>query len=94
MAPEARREVEHKLVEKYYAELTGGKYENGPTSSNYTWEMCWREYIHGGAERWVWLLAFLATLCPDKMTQYFHDQLLAFMLDHNITAENVGMPRV
>ena len=94
MAPDDRRAIEHKIVEAYYAELTSGKYENGPKDSEFTYEICWNQYIHGGAERWIWLLVFLATICPDNMNQYFHDQLLAFINDHGITEENIGMPRV
>ena len=26
--------------------------------------------------RWMWMLPVLATMCPPKMTQYFHDQVL------------------
>jgi hypothetical protein len=44
--------------------------------------------------RWIWLLAIIAQYCPDKMTQFFHDQVLAFAVDHDITTEMIGMPRV
>jgi len=61
---------------------------------SYTWEECWDEYIAGGCERWVWLLALISGMCPDALTQYFHDQLAAFMTDHKVSAESIGMPRV
>ena len=35
----------------------------------------------------------LATGCPPKMTQYFHDQLLAFLKAHKLTPETMPMPR-
>ena len=58
-----------------------------------SWEQCWREYVSGGVERWVWLLALLASMCPPAMTQYFQDQLAAFVRDHGVGPESIGMPR-
>lgn len=97
-APAERRLHEDALVREYYACLTGaGKYSEDASkkvdAATYSWEECWHDYIHGGIERWVWLFAYLTGLCPDNMNQYFHDQLDAFMKDHNITAENIGLPR-
>ncbi len=102
--PELRREIEEQLVREYYAVLTGvdvahwaGAAEadrHFVDGSVYTWEMCWRDYVQGGSERWVWLFAYLTGLCPDNMNQYFHDQVGAFMRDHGVSAENIGMPRV
>lgn len=89
MEPSVRRSCERELVETYYKELIVGD-----QVADYSFEECWSDYRHGGLERWVWLLALLSTMCPDSMNQYFQDQVAAFMLDHNITPENIGMPRV
>lgn len=62
--------------------------------TNYSWEQCWKDYVYDGAEHWIWMLALLTDLCPDIMVQYFQDQLSAFLIDHHITPDNIGMPRV
>ena len=101
-APEERRANEKMLVEHYYEVLfaaipsdsASASASGSERSSTLTWELCWREYVHGGVERWVWLLALIAGTCPDVLTQYFHNQVEAFALDHEITVENIGMPRV
>ena len=91
MLPELRRECENRLVLDYYSHLTDGTLLH---PCDYSLEQCWEDYKHGGAERWVWLLLLLATMCPDSMVQYFHDQLRDFIVDHHIDENNVGMPRV
>lgn len=88
-SPESRREMENVSLRTYYTELL----LCGVKESEYSWEMCQSDYARGGFERWVWLLSILTALCPPKMVQYFHDQCYAFMVDHNITPENVGQPR-
>lgn len=50
--------------------------------------------MNGGAGRWFWFLPILASMCPPKMTQYFHDQVLAFVRYHNIEPGTCPMPRV
>lgn len=103
MSPALRKQEERGLVEDYYATLTATCHE--PTEDAieekrreklraYSFEQCWRDYVSGGCGRWVWLLCLLSALCPAPMTQYFQDQLAAFMKDHNVTPENIGMPRV
>ena len=91
MAPAARRQGERARVEAYHAALARASARAG---AEYSAEDAWRDYVWGGAERWVWLLALLAGLCPPPAVQYFHDQLLAFCEDHGVTPEAVGMPRV
>ena len=66
----------------------------GVNRDEYTYADCYRDYVEGGVGRWVWLLALLAEFCPDNVTQYFHDQLLDFMIDHAVDANNIVMPRV
>ncbi|KAI9224609.1 kinase-like domain-containing protein [Blastocladiella britannica] len=90
MSPLDRRAAEQKLVRGYYDAVING----GVDPVTFPWSECWREYGLGGTERWVWLLSLLTTMCPANMVQFFHDQVLAFMVDHGISAENIGMPRV
>lgn len=87
MSPSVRRQHEQALVQAYWAGVGG--------EERMPWETCWAEYKHGGAERWVWLLAVLTQWgAPADAVQYWADQLSAFMCDHGITADNIGMPRV
>ena len=88
MAPVARRECEHRLLETYHAELVS------QGVSDYTFETCWSDYVAGGVGRWVWLLCVIVQMAPAPMCKYFGDQLLAFMLDHDVTKSNIVMPRV
>ena len=89
VSSEARRICELKLLREYYEALN-----ETIKSDKFSWEDCKRDYSHGGAERWIWLLPLLAEMCPDKMVQFFHDQLQHFLEDHNLNASNIGMPRV
>ncbi len=90
MYPSERRVWEAELVDGYYAALK----QKGVDGASYSRDQCFRDYISGGIGRWVWLLALLSGMCPDDWVQFFHDQVLAFILDHNITPENIVMPRV
>lgn len=92
VSSEARRICELKLLREYYDNILA--LNDAITNDNFSWEDCKRDFSHGGAERWIWLLPLLAEMCPDKMVQFFHDQLLGFLEDHNINPNNVGMPRV
>lgn len=95
MDPELRRQEEKGLLEAYYHSLTEDNDGNGKfTKEDYSFEQCWSDYVTGGAGRWIWFVAYLSAMCPDKMTQYFHDQTATFLKDHGITPSNVGMPRV
>lgn len=102
-----RQQHEEALLRDYYEHLTGSAGTGaeagagaGATSGSavsaerYSFEQCRRDYIAGGVGRWVWLLGLLANMCPDAMVQFFHDQVLHFMLDHGVTPENIEMPRV
>ncbi|CAK9012243.1 Uncharacterized protein SCF082_LOCUS11433, partial [Durusdinium trenchii] len=90
MDPTLRAEVERSIVEEYYHELLRC---NPKIAEDFTLEQCWQEYILGGAGKWIWFMPLLATSCPPKMTQCFHDQLLAFLRTHALTPEKVPMPR-
>jgi hypothetical protein len=86
-----REGCERALLRRYWDEL---KEKGGEKLSNYTFENCNKDYIDGGIGRWVWLLSLLTSICPDNITQYFHDQVLHFINTHEITPENIVMPRV
>lgn len=97
--PSDRKECEMDLLREYYASLTAtatiSSAESGGVSPDaYSWDECLSDYVQGGACRWVWLFAFLTSICPPPVTQYFHDQLASFLDDHGVTPENIGMPRV
>lgn len=92
MAPADRRRMEEPLLIAYYEELTRGAVSID--AADYSFDECKRDFISGGTERWVWMLALLTGMCPDPMVQYFQDQLAVFMQDHNVTPESIGMPRV
>ena len=62
-------------------------------NEEYSWENCKEEYISGGSEKWIWLMGLLST-GPDPIVQYFQDQLSSFLMDHNVTPDTIGMPRV
>lgn len=88
MEPSARRECEHRVVREYYDELVAAGVEN------YSFEECWREYQVGGTERWLWFLCYFAgTDAMFEWTRFFHDQVLAFMQDHKLSAADITQVR-
>ena len=78
-------------IDGYYEKLCSLNVEVAATMTK---KQCREEYVAGGLGRWLWFLPVLNSMCPPKMTQYFHDQVLAFLNDHGITPANVPMPRV
>lgn len=93
MSAADRRSVEDEALRAYYSALclsAGGALD----AAAYTLGACREEYVAGGVARWVWLLAYIASCCPETMTQYFHDQLLAFAVDNGVTPDSVEMPRI
>jgi hypothetical protein len=87
VSPEKRRQCEKPLLELYYNELIA----NGVSKDEFSYEECYKEYAHGGPERWIWLVTFLKL--SDEVHDYFNSQILEFCKDHNITPETVGQPR-
>ena len=90
MDPAERRESEEELVKAYFEEL------KRCGVSNVDWEYCWNEYKFGGLERWLWFMIYFAGQPPESLpgwAQFFHNQISAFMKDHQITADDVGQPR-
>ncbi len=90
-SPQTREKIWREAVEGYYARLLA---LNPSVADSMTLDGCVAEYVSGGAGRWFWFLPILAAMCPPKMTQFFHDQVLAFVQYHNITPETSPMPRV
>jgi len=88
MNPVIRKECEQRLVRTYFETI------QSLGVLDYSWDSCWRDYVTGGAGRWVWFVPVLASMCPEPMVQYFNDQTLAFLRDHGVTAANVAAPRV
>eukprot|EP01040_Poterioochromonas_malhamensis_P016339 gene16339-18523_t len=98
VTPDVRREIEDEVIGLYYRTLTSNEDVGGVgkyvSAEEYSFEQCKEEYIYGGFERWVWFLAALPAFCPEPMIEYWHNQMVAFMRDHHITPQKVGMPRV
>ncbi|KAF9281155.1 hypothetical protein BGZ68_006818 [Mortierella alpina] len=48
---------------------------------DYPFETCWKAFLRGGVEKWLWTFAILCNYpgVPASLVQYFHDQLLAFI---------------
>jgi hypothetical protein len=92
--PPLRRRIEERLVRTYYQELLSFGDVKVLNEHTYTWEQCWAEYKVAGLERHIWLMGGVTAIYPDPPVQFFHDQMVAFMEDHNITPANIGMPRV
>ena len=88
MNPVARKECEERLVRLYFNTL------QSLGVADYTWESCWRDYVAGGAGRFLWFVPVLAEMCPEPMVEYFNAQTLAFCRDHGISASNAVAPRV
>ncbi|CAO3573420.1 unnamed protein product [Mortierella alpina] len=50
-------------------------------AADYSFETCWKAFLRGGVEKWIWVFSILANHpgMPASLVQYFHDQLLAFI---------------
>ncbi|KAG0195505.1 hypothetical protein BGX28_001242 [Mortierella sp. GBA30] len=48
---------------------------------DYPFETCWKSFLRGGVEKWIWTFAILCSYpgMPAQAVQYFHDQMLAFI---------------
>jgi len=92
MAPAERRKCEMDLLRAYYEKLRTVVGEKRLDAEKYSFEDCKESYALGGAEKWIRLIVFLHCICPPKMVQFWHDQLLAFCQDHKITPDRIGMP--
>ncbi len=96
----ARRAVEDEMLSVYHLTLlselqrhhrtTAGAAASTPTV---TLEQIRREYIYGGLARWAWLMPVCFEVCPPAASQYFHDQVLSFLVDHGVDPAAVPMLR-
>ena len=86
MDPVERKECERELIEAYHQELRN-------RSIDVTFEHCWREYQVGGVERWLWFLVYFLGNGMTDWAQFFHNQISAFMADHQLTADDITQPR-
>jgi hypothetical protein len=87
--PDVRAAVERESVAKYYAQLRAYHPQIAMTLGH-----CWEEYVIGGLERWLFFLAYDGSEAPAEVSQYFCNQVLAFVKDHDITAATVRVPHV
>lgn len=96
MPPADRKRDEDALLHIYYNALVDPANAGNAslTAESYSYEDCKKQFAEGGAQRWIWFLPLLSSMCPDMMTQYFQDQVSAFLVDHDLTKDNIGCPRV
>ena len=87
--PTVRAAIERDAVASYHAELTAVNARIGMT-----FDECWAEYVAGGLGRWLFFLPYDGWGAPPATSQFFCDQVLAFIQAHGITPDNVPMPRM
>jgi len=93
---DVRKTIETELLREYYKALSTAP-ESKVNTADFPFELCEREFIFGGVERWIWLLAVIMNMgMPDVAKQFFHDIVSAFIQDYKdiITPETIGMPRL
>ena len=100
MSINERRECELRVIKAYYDELIKSCSRSGnlaASSSFITFEECFREYKIGGIERWLWFLVYFCGQDDGspllKWAQFFHDQIRAFIHDHNLKPNDFIQPR-
>ncbi|KAL6073840.1 APH domain-containing protein [Balamuthia mandrillaris] len=75
-----RRKHEHRIFKGYHRRLV----EKGICEHTFPLEECWERYKRGGIERWLQMLIYMAQIgLPDPSVAWFHDQVAAFIEDHN-----------
>lgn len=89
MVPAQRRAAEDSLLRAYYDVLTDPSLPGNAdlTAAFYPFSQYQADFA-GGTQRWIWLLGYLAFICPDPMVQYFANQVAAFLEDHGVTPES------
>ncbi len=97
--PRERATIERAAVEAYFGELSSLNplvltSSSSSLSEPWTMDHCWAEYVNGGLGRWLFFLPYDGWGAHHSVSQYFCDQVLAFIKDHNITPETVPMPRL
>ena len=92
MNADERRACERQLVLAYYHELLQAGVKD--IDKDTLWDYVWSEYKIGGVERWLWfLIYFIGQTGMLDWAQFFHDQIAAFMSDHNLTETAFTQPR-
>jgi len=78
--PELFKKHTKEWVRTYWEKLC----QLGISEKEYPFQLCWESFCRGGPERWVWLFVVMAVMpgVPLPLTQYFHNQLLAFIECH------------
>ena len=79
--PKERRDIEKKVIKDYHNELSERLQKRGVNDAG-DFDACWREYIDGGAGRWLWFVPYLADICPPEVANFFIAQTDAFLRDH------------
>jgi thiamine kinase-like enzyme len=92
MPPDERRQCMEKTVKFYHDELVK------IIGNQYSYEDCWKEVIHGGFARMVWIFGMFssgASNDDDSMARHraLESTMVAWMKDYGITPENVYQPR-
>ena len=89
-SPAWRRKYEKEIVELYYSTLIEYGEKNGRlTKDSYPIERCWKDYAFFGMNREIFYLP-LCMFAPEGFWMKEKcETVLAFIEDHNITAENV-----
>jgi hypothetical protein len=84
MPPEFRRRHERSLISRYWLNLASS---GNVDKEKYTLEQCWNDYKYIGAAQLAILSVFSNPFDQEKI-----DWFSAFLMDHDINAENVSMP--
>lgn len=106
--PSERKTLEIKHLHTYYKNLCTKHVEyHGKELTGYTLNDCFREFVFGGLERWIWLLVYICNMpsIPKPVAQTFHKAVAQFYHDYSaptdgfdgdivINVDTIGMPRV
>lgn len=90
-SPALRASIEREAVAAYYAELCRC---NPAVAQTLSLDACWAEYVFGGLARWLFFLPFDGWGAPPAVSQYFCDQVLAWIRDHGVTPADAPIPRL
>ena len=80
---EVFKEHSRDVVRAYWERLT--RTGSAVSRNDYPFEKCWASFCRSGPERWIWVFSMLASFpgIPSAAVQYFHNQLLEFILAHD-----------
>ena len=89
----AERQANEEDLLKVYHETLNAELARLGKKCHISLDFVRKEYVVGGLARWAWLLPVCCQLCPPAGAQYFHDQVLHFLQDHNIDPSTSPMLR-